>query len=93
MIFKKKKDGSYVVTWDSDASSSDDHKTTKKKVLASIAINEKPSLFDSSSCFMAKAPLRYKLVMMKVMKNMMMMMKMKMKMIVIVMMMNLLRMN
>ena len=50
-----------MVTWDSDASSSDDdddsddHKTTKKKVLASIAINEKPSLFDSLSCFMAKA--------------------------------------
>ena len=38
-------------------------------------------------------PLRYKLVMMKVMKNMMMIMKIKMKMIVIVMMMNLLRMN
>ena len=60
MTFKKKKGGSYVVTWDSDASSSDDddsddHKTTKKKVLASIAINEKPSLFDSSSCFIAKA--------------------------------------
>ena len=50
-----------MVTWDSDACSSDDddnsddHKTTKKKVLASIAINEKPSLFDSPSCFMAKA--------------------------------------
>ena len=60
MTFKKKKGGSYVVTWDSDASSSDDddsddHKTTKKKALASIAINEKPSLFESSSCFMAKA--------------------------------------
>ena len=61
MAFKKKKGGSHVVTWDSDASSSDDdndsddNKTTKKKVLASIAINEKPSLFDSSSCFMAKA--------------------------------------
>ena len=59
---KKKKGGSYVVTWDSDASSSDDddddsddNKTTKKKVFASIAINEKPSLFESSSCFMAKA--------------------------------------
>ena len=62
MAFKKKKGGSYVVTWDSDASSSDDddddsddNKTTKKKILASIAINEKPSLFESSSCFMAKA--------------------------------------
>ena len=61
MTFKKnKKGGSYVVTWDSDASSSDDDdsnddKTTKKKALASIAINEKPSLFDSPSCFMAKA--------------------------------------
>ena len=60
MIFKKKKKGgSYVVTWDSDAASSDDDsdddKTTKKKALASIAINEKPSLFDTPSCFMAKA--------------------------------------
>ena len=40
MTFKKKKGGSYVVTWDSNASSSDD---------------EKPSLFDTPSCFMAKA--------------------------------------
>ena len=58
---KKKKGGSYVVTWDSDVSSgddddSDDDKTTKKKALASITINEKPSLFDTpSACFMAKA--------------------------------------
>jgi hypothetical protein len=61
MTFKKKNGGSYVVTWDSDASSSDDDdsdddKTTKKKALANIAINEKPSLFDTpSTCFMAKA--------------------------------------
>jgi hypothetical protein len=62
MTFKKKKGGSYVVTWDSDASSSDDDDdsdddmTTKKRALASIAINEKPSLFDTpSTCFMAKA--------------------------------------
>ena len=59
-IKKKKKSGSYVVTWYSDASSSDDDdsdddKTTKKKDLASIAIKEKPSLFDTPSCFMAKA--------------------------------------
>ena len=54
-IKKKKKGGSYVVTWDSDASSSDDDKTTKKKALASIAINEKSSLFDTPSCFMDKA--------------------------------------
>ena len=59
---KKKKGGSYVVTWDSDGSlddddSTDDEKETfKKKVLASIAINSKPSLFDTpSTCFMAKA--------------------------------------
>jgi hypothetical protein len=40
---------------DSDTSSSDDDKTTKKKALASISINEKPSLFDTpSTCFMAK---------------------------------------
>jgi hypothetical protein len=51
----KKKGGSYVVTWDSDAFSSDDDKTTKKKALASIAIQEKPSLFNTPSCFMAKA--------------------------------------
>ena len=61
MTFKKKKGGSYVVTWDSDASSSDDDdsnddKTTKEKALASIAIHEKPSLFDTPlTCFMAKA--------------------------------------
>jgi hypothetical protein len=61
MTFKKKKNGgSYMVTWDSDAFSSydddsDDDKTIKKKALASIAINEKPSPFDTpSTCFMAK---------------------------------------
>jgi len=58
MVFKKQKmGGSYVLTWDSHASSdddsSDDDKSSKKKVLASIAIN-KPSLFDTLSCFMAK---------------------------------------
>ena len=57
---KKKKGGSYVVTWDSDASSdndesSDDEKTSKKKALASITINNKPSLFNTPSCFMAKS--------------------------------------
>jgi hypothetical protein len=59
MTFKKK-GGPYVVIWDSDASidddSSDDDKTSKKKALASIAINNKPSLFDTSSCFMVKGP-------------------------------------
>jgi arsenate reductase-like glutaredoxin family protein len=59
-IKKKKKGGSHVVTWDSDVSSSDDdvsddNKTTKKKAYASIAINKKPSLFDTPSCFVAKA--------------------------------------
>ncbi|XP_066365400.1 uncharacterized protein [Miscanthus floridulus] len=58
---KKKKGGSYVVTWDSDASTSDDDSddektSSKKKALASIAINNKPSLFDTpSTCLMAKA--------------------------------------
>ena len=57
---KKKKGGSYVVTWDSDAFSSDNDesdndKSTNKKALVSIAVNEKPSLFDTPSCFMAKA--------------------------------------
>jgi septal ring factor EnvC (AmiA/AmiB activator) len=56
----KKKGGSYVVTWDSDASlsnddDSDDDKITKKKGHVSIAIQEKPSRFDTPSCFMAKA--------------------------------------
>jgi len=60
MVFKKKKKGgSYVVQWDSDASSdedsSDDDKASKKKkALASIAINNKPLLFDIPPCFMAK---------------------------------------
>jgi hypothetical protein len=59
-IKKKKKGDSFVVTWDSDAFSSDDDdsdddKTTKKKGHASITIQEKPSLFDTPSCFMAKA--------------------------------------
>ena len=49
-----------MVTWDSDASSvhsdsSDDDKKSKKKALASITMNNKPSLFDTpSTCFMAK---------------------------------------
>jgi hypothetical protein len=63
MTFKEKKmGGSYMVTWDSDASSSDgnddsdDDNTTKKKAFVSIAINKKSSLFDNpSTCFMAKA--------------------------------------
>ena len=57
---KKKKGGSYVVTWDSDVStnddSSDDDKASKKKALASIAINNKPSLFDTPSCSWLRAP-------------------------------------
>ena len=84
-----------MVTWDSDASSSDDDnsdddKTTKKKALASIAINEKPSLFDTPSCFMAMTT-KVQICDDEVMKNMIM--EIKMKIIVIVMMMNLLRMN
>jgi hypothetical protein len=60
MTIKKKKGGSYVVTWDSDASSSDeddgdDDKTTREKALASIVLNEKPSLFDTPSYFMTTA--------------------------------------
>ena len=53
MTFQKKKKGDgYVVTWDSDASSkesdsSDYGKKSKKKTLASIAINNKPSIFDT----------------------------------------------
>ena len=51
MTFTKKKKGSgYVVTWDSDGTSddddgsSDDDKKSIKKALASITINNKPSL-------------------------------------------------
>ena len=57
---KKKKGGRYMVTWDSDGSSdsddsSDDGKKSIKKALASIAINNKPSIFDTPSiCLMAK---------------------------------------
>ncbi|XP_066333704.1 uncharacterized protein [Miscanthus floridulus] len=55
---KNKMGGSYVVTWDGDASTDDDSsdhdKASKKKALASIAINNKLSLFDTPSCFMAK---------------------------------------
>ena len=56
MIFQKKKGGGYVVTWDSDGSSnSDDGKKSIKKALASIAISNKPSIFDTpSTCLMAK---------------------------------------
>ena len=49
-----------MVTWDSDASledddSSDDDKKSKNKALASITINNKPFIFDTSStCLMAK---------------------------------------
>jgi hypothetical protein len=57
---KKKKGGGYMVTWDSDGSSdnddsSDDGKKSIKKALASIAINNKPSIFDTPlTCPMAK---------------------------------------
>jgi hypothetical protein len=55
MTFIKKKKGSgYVVNWDSDCTddsvdddSSDDDKKSIKKALASIAIHNKPSLFDT----------------------------------------------
>ena len=54
----KKKGGGYVVTWDSDRSSdsdSDDDKKSINKALASIAIKNKPSIFDTpSTCLMAK---------------------------------------
>ena len=52
MTFQKKKNGGgYMVTWDSDGSSnsdgsSDDGKKSIQKALASIAINNKPSIFD-----------------------------------------------
>jgi hypothetical protein len=57
---KKKKGGGYVMTWDSDGSSNsddsrDDDKKSIKKALASIAINNNPSIFGTpSTCLMAK---------------------------------------
>ena len=57
---KKKKGGDYVITWDSDGysdsdSSSADDKKSIKRALASIAINDKLSIFDTpSTCLMAK---------------------------------------
>ena len=60
MTFQKKKGGGYLMTWDSDGSSdsdesSDDGKKSIKKALASIAINNKPSIFDTPlTCLMAK---------------------------------------
>ena len=60
MTFTKKGSG-YVVTWDSDDTSddddgsSDDDNKSIKKALASITINNKPSIFDTpSTCLMAK---------------------------------------
>jgi hypothetical protein len=62
---KKKKSDDYVMTWDSDASSedddsSDDDKKSKKKALASIAINNKPSIFDTSSTYLMTKPTKVK---------------------------------
>jgi hypothetical protein len=60
MAFHKKKGGENVVTWDSDGSSdidgfSDDDNKSIKKALASIAINDKLSIFNTpSTCLMAK---------------------------------------
>jgi hypothetical protein len=62
MTFKKKKGSGYVVTWDSDCTndsdnddSSDDDKKSIKKALATIAIHNKPSLFNTpSTCLMTK---------------------------------------
>jgi hypothetical protein len=64
MTFKKKKEIGYIVTWESDCTedsddctedsddSSDNDKKSIKKALASIAIHNKPSLFDTpSTCY------------------------------------------
>ena len=57
------------------------------KAFASIAINEKPSLFDTPSCFMAMVT-KVQLMMMDVMRNMIMKVKVK-----VTMMLNPLKMN
>ena len=92
MIFKKKKKGgSYVVTWDSYASSSDDMivmmtRPPRRRHLQAL-LSMRSLLFSTLYHASWLRPLRYKLVMMKVMSNMIMKMK------VIVVMMNQLRMN
>jgi hypothetical protein len=42
MTFKKGKNRSYVVTWESD---DEEEESSSNKAFASIAINKKPSLF------------------------------------------------
>jgi hypothetical protein len=66
MTFKKKGSG-YVVTCDSDGtndsdddSSSDDDKKAIKRALASIASNDKPSLFDTPSTCLIPKPTKVK---------------------------------
>jgi hypothetical protein len=64
--FNKKKGGGYVVTWDSDnsdsdddASSSDDERTTRRAI-ASIALSNKPSIFDTTSTCLTAKPTKVK---------------------------------
>ena len=61
MVFQKKKGKGYVVTWDSDGSSDDgdssnDDKKSLKKALASIAINNKPFIFDTPPTYLMARP-------------------------------------
>ena len=52
-----KKGHAYCLEWDADASTSDgDDEKTPSKSFAGIAINKKPSIFDTPTCFMAKGP-------------------------------------
>jgi hypothetical protein len=65
ITLQKKKGGGYVVTWDSDGSlnsddSSDNGKKSIKKALASIAIYNKPSIFDSLSTRLMAKPTKIK---------------------------------
>jgi hypothetical protein len=60
-INKKKKGGGYIVTWDSDDSDDDDDESSSddkrpiRRAFASIALTNKPSLFNTTSiCLMAK---------------------------------------
>jgi hypothetical protein len=54
-INKKKKGGGYVVTWDNDDSNDDDEESSSddekpiRRAIASIALSNKPSLFDTTS--------------------------------------------
>jgi hypothetical protein len=62
-FYHKKRDGkSYLVEWDSDASSDADDDDSSSKLNAKIATKEAPSLFSSPHCLMAKGDAKVKII-------------------------------